>query len=138
MCNDQYNTIINCILTGKVFYGFAYDVENSNFKVVVMWKSQPHDVFSFVSIFSTFKYEWDRPVVCAYDIDSMFYQRAIHINGRLYCIGSTHEEDDEIMHFIMELNPKDKYITTVDLELIIDGLPELLTVLNNKIGVVYR
>jgi len=66
------------------------------------------------------------------------YQRAIHIKGKIYWTGVRPTEDNDLVHFIMCYNTGVKNISTCDIELIDDGFPEYITVVNNKIGVVFR
>lgn len=67
-----------------------------------------------------------------------FYERAIHIKGKLFWTGVRDDEEADLVHFIMCYNTCVKDISTRDIELIDDGLPKYITVVDNKIGVVFR
>lgn len=125
-------------MAGRVLYGFAYDFHKSNFVIVVMWKAIAEDNFSFVSQFSTANYEWSSPVVCPCYISQIFYHSAIHINGKLYWTGVRPAEDVDIVHFIMCYNTGAKDIISCDIDLVDGGFPEYITVVGNKIGVIFR
>lgn len=121
----------------RILYGFAYDAAKSEFLIAVMWKTHDEDTFSYISQFSTSDYDWDNAVVFPYDIDTSFYQRAIHINGKLYWTGYRSVKVYEEVHYIMWYDTKSKNFIARDNDLIDGASPFYISNVEGKLGLYF-